>query len=348
MNIKGNISLLKYKYITLPMVTLCMLVSLTGCSSHPHFKNSGEAIKACNKELAELREKKSASMQQLSKDTKKWLEIQDSTFSVFARDSVVKLHSPIAMAYFVISDSIRIEISRLAMSQERTLKDVMYFRLNTSKEKDKVSKSKEYKKALEFYEKLDKENLYPNLPKTLNEYDNLLRNVKPFKTDNDIISFIEKEDVCFRSLLAFLTEVPQEQMQYLTVRTSKIFESLYSIVGKNSDSMNDRIMLYLTMRFNRRIIQNAYTCRDGILKNVKLNQQQKADYRWMLIQPYLTLDSYAVATMTKEQTKSLITLSEELPSLLSRLDDKKSTKESQKNLEKVLATYFLKQYLTTL
>ena len=71
-----------------------------------------------------------------------------------------------------------------------------------------------------------------------------------------------------------LSNVPVHDMQQLTEKTSRLFERLYSSVGRKSDEVNDRTMLYLTMRFNRRIMQNAIACREDILNNKKLNQQQ--------------------------------------------------------------------------
>ena len=62
---------------------------------------------------------------------------------------------------------------------------------------------------------------------------------------------------CFRSLMMHLSEVSNDHLQQLTDATSKVYDGLYDSVGNKADDVNDRTMLYLTMRYNRRIIQNA-------------------------------------------------------------------------------------------
>ena len=143
-----------------------------------------------------------------------------------------------------------------------------------------------------------------------------------------------------------LSNVPTNEMQQLTQKTTRLFDRLYSSVGQKEDEVNDRTMLYLTMRFNRRIMQNAIACREDILNNKKLDQEQRISYRWMLIQPYVSLDSYSTATLTKKQRKELMELSKELPVLLNRLDEKRKTKEEENKLLTTLADYFLKSYIS--
>lgn len=144
-----------------------------------------------------------------------------------------------------------------------------------------------------------------------------------------------------------LSNVPVHDMQQLTEKTSRLFERLYSSVGRKSDEVNDRTMLYLTMRFNRRIMQNAIACREDILNNKKLNQQQRVSYRWMLIQPYVSIDEYSTAALTEKQREELMIISKELPTLLNRLDNQKKTKEQEDKLVNTLSDYFLKSYISS-
>lgn len=84
-----------------------------------------------------------------------------------------------------------------------------------------------------------------------------------------------------------LNEVDTETLQKLTMGTTRVFDGLYSSVGAQVDDVNDRTMLYLSMRFNRRIIQNALACKEDILSRRRLGNTQQANYRWMLIQPFM-------------------------------------------------------------
>ncbi|WP_268581507.1 hypothetical protein, partial [Escherichia coli] len=118
-----------------------------------------------------------------------------------------------------------------------------YLKLNTATARKKIEKSDVYKEALDFYDKLDKQDTYPNLTKTLIVYSALLHNAKPFKHESELLGFISEEDRCFRSLMKFLSQVSNEQLQQLTDATASIFDGLYSSVGRKVDDVNDRTML---------------------------------------------------------------------------------------------------------
>ena len=147
--------------------------------------------------------------------------------------------------------------------------------------------------------------------------------------------------------LRYLSKVSNSDLQNLTNATTAIFDDLYSSVGNKSDDVNDRTMLYLTMRFNRRIIQNAMACRNDIINNQRLDRDQRANYKWMLIQPFMAIDDYSTAVLTDEQRETLIKLTDELPALLGKLDVQKKSDNEQIKLTNVLANYFLKSYLST-
>lgn len=329
------------------IVSMLLLVLISSCKQHPSFKSSEEALAACNSELKSLRSKQDCSIEDLAKITKTWLEIQDSSFAAFSRDSAATLHSRVALAYFTMADSMRYEIARLAFSKDRSLKDVMYLNLNTAKEEEKVKKSDTWKDAVTFYNNLDEVPLYSDIDQTTKAYYQVLFGAKEFKTENQLKEYIADEDRCFRSLMRYLNAMPQGRLQDLTDKTAKVFDNIYSNIGYKNNGGNKRAMLYLTMRFNRRIIQNALACQSDIENNIKLNNAQKANYRWMLIQPFLALDSYSVATLTNDQKKALLDLSSKLPDLLARTDEDQSSKEAQAKMIGILSNYFLKSFINS-
>ena len=118
------------------------------------------------------------------------------------------------------------------------------------------------------------------------------------------------------------------------------YDGLYDSVGNKADDVNDRTMLYLTMRYNRRIIQNAAACKEDIESGKKLDRIQRANYRWMLIQPFMAIDDYSTSALTKEQKKELLEISKYIPSLLSKLDLQKQSKEEEDKFTEVLSQYF--------
>ena len=320
--------------------------TLTSCEKHPAFKTSIEAIEACKKELDNLSSKTSVDTKELVKLTNEWIEIRDSSYSVFAKDPTMTIKSDKSYAYFMLSDSIRKKLEELAVSKDRTLEDVMYLKLNTAAERNKVSNSKTYQEAVDFYESLDDESIYTSLAKTLQEYDLLLKNTGILKKENQLLEFIKTEDRCYRSLMKNLSQVTQVQLEELTNRTARIISVLYANVGKKNNEANDKAMLYLTMRFNRRIVQNMVACREDIANEKKLNNTQRANYRWMLIQSYMGLDSYSIAALTEKQRKTMLNITKELPVLLTKLDGGKLTKETKNILSQTLSQYFLKTHMS--
>lgn len=320
--------------------------TLISCEKHPAFKTSIEAIEACKKELDNLSSKTSVDTKELVNLTNEWIEIRDSSYSVFAKDPTMTIKSDKSYAYFMLSDSIRKKLEELAISKDRTLEDVMYLKLNTAAERNKVSNSKTYQEAVDFYESLDDISIYTSLAKTLQEYDLLLKNTGILKKENQLLEFIKTEDRCYRSLMANLSQVTQTQLEKLTNRTARIISVLYANVGKKNNDANDKAMLYLTMRFNRRIVQNMVACREDIANEKKLNNTQRANYRWMLIQSYMGLDSYSIAALTEKQRKTMLNITKELPVLLTKLDGGKLTKETKNILSQTLSQYFLKTHMS--
>ncbi|MDU6555130.1 MAG: hypothetical protein E6507_09775 [Prevotella bivia] len=324
------------------------LLSLTACTNHPSYKNADEAINAGRDFLSGLHSKENASIRDLKKITNEWIQLRDSSYSAFARDTSITLRNPIAQAFFILSDSVRKEVKRLAFSQPRSLNDVMEYKLATSPETEIVQKSQTYKEAKDFFDSLDDVPTYISGAKTIHEYESFLANVKKLKTEADFINFIKDEDKCYRSLMLHLSEIPQQEMQLLTTKTSEILSNLYDIIGKKSDAINDRVMLYLTMRFNRRIVQNMVACKEDILNEKPLSVAQKNNYRWMLIQAFTNLDTYSIACLDKKQNKLLLEITESLPELLNRITVKKAQQEDDKKLSSILAQYFLKTQLNSI
>ena len=327
---------------------MTLMICFTSCDRHPSFSTSQEALEGCKEQLATLRGKKEVSIEELSKLTSSWLEVQDSAYSVFGKDSSLSLKSPMAVAYFLVSDSIRGEISRLAFSQPRSLRDVMYLKQHTAMQREKLQKDAIYQDAVKFYEKLDGYPLYPDLASTLSAYSKLLSSAKGFQQGDELMKFIAMEDKCFRSLMKYLSSVDTEQLRKLTAATTQVFDGLYSSVGNLTNDVNDRTMLYLSMRFNRRIIQNAQACHEDVKAGKRLNAVQRANYRWMLIQPFMAIDDYSAAVLTPSQAETLLSLSDELPKLLEKLDSKRKVPGKENSLTSVLADYFLKSYLSSI
>ena len=81
---------------------------------------------------------------------------------------------------------------------------------------------------------------------------------------------------------------------------------------------------------------------------MRLTEIQNANYRWMVIQPFFSIDNYAMALITPKQEKQLTGLAKVLPDLLCTLDGadpNEATPEEKAKLSSILVEYFMKSYL---
>ena len=227
--------------------------TLMSCSNKENryvFNNAQDAVTTCHQELAMLRPMTSANIEELAGLTANWIELQDSTMNVMMRDSTLRNDAVLTTDYFATADSIRAEIMRLALSEKRTMAEVVNLKINVSRKQGDLMQSGQMSEARKFY-----------------------------------------------------------------------------------------------LDFNKRIIQSAVDVRSQMAKrNGELTDQQRSNYRWLLIQPFLVMDNYGTAALTPQQEKLLVELAEQLPELLAALDGHTDQGDAEK-LTGVLSEYFLKSYL---
>lgn len=108
---------------------------LTACSDGNgmmSFRSSDEAISEYHGFLTNLRKDDKVSVQSLAKAISEWRVLNDSVVSCLARDTAGFSHSYPFAAYREIKDSIHIELCRMAMSRQRSYRDLLYLREQTS------------------------------------------------------------------------------------------------------------------------------------------------------------------------------------------------------------------------
>lgn len=228
------------------------------------------------------------------------------------------------------------------------MKDVLDFKLGTAVKKE-IRDTKEYKDAVAFYEKMDQEKVsFPDANTVCRNYISFLNKEKPFTNEAQLLEFIRHEDVFFQQLLHVIADVSQQDLQLITNKTTDLIDKLYKSTVQNLDNkINERVLIYLSMRYNRRILQNARKCYEDILHKVKLSEQMVANYRWMIIQPYMNIDSYAMSLVTDKQRGALIKIADRLPDLMAYLDNSsyKPTAAESEKLMQVMVDYFINSYI---
>ena len=312
------------------------------------FSSPLEALRACQSELSSIRTNKSLDIKILSEITAHWQQVQDSAYICLLRDSTIADNVDCNVVFFAVADTVREVIMERILAKPRTMDELMTFKALTTKGRKNVQKSDDFKKACRFYDKADKQPVIADIKTTIAEYKALLTQQKPIRSEKDLMVFIKAEDRCFRSLMKHLSKVPQEDLQMLTDRTAVLIDALYRHTSKNLGTKdNNRVMMILAMRINRRMIQNAQACVTDVIQRKKLTEQQAGNYRWMLIQPFMNIDGNAMSALTDEQYKQLGDIAKRLPQIMIRLDGiKDASHEEMVKLNQVLVNYLFKSYIS--
>mgnify|MGYP003369523724 FL=1 len=330
------------------LMALVVITMLSGCQKKGvRVKDVNGALAVCKSELTVLQSKSSASIDELVEYINLTEQMEDSIISFSMRDTAYAANQKMQDEVLNVSDSLRTEILRLAFSKPRSLSDVVFIKTNTANGAKKFIDEKSQKQADRFFAKLDNNATYKDLDKTLQEYDRILSDPNYMHIESREIfrDFLKKEDICFRSMLQFLPMVPQQKLQELTDQTARICNTFYG-TGKDSFASIDEIATYMTMRYNRRILQNAEVCRDQIMNGLKINPVIARNYRWMLMQPYFTIDEISMAALSSGQQQLMLDIAQDMPELYMKLDKcpSKANNDELQFLDNI-SVYLLKTHI---
>ena len=336
-------------FLLLTVIGLVALISSCKEKSTFRFETANEAITACHKELNEVKNLKKANVKQLAEIISTWMELQDSTLSIMMKDSTIKDDMKLTCDFFDVTDSIKSEIERLAWTEKRSITDVVKLKIQISEKNYKIRNLQEYARACDFYQSLDTKPIYPELKTTLTKYNALLDSTKTFKKERELYHFIAQEDQCFRSMMTFLQDVTQDELETISIKTSKLIDVQYRNVSTDiENTVNKRVLMYLSMRSNRRILQNAQQCISDVKKEVYLDDKQLSNYRWMIVQPFIAIDDYSTALLTEEQKRDIMNMATSLSETLAKMEGKdyaQTTQEENMKLDEVLSKFILDSFL---
>ncbi len=178
-------------WLTVALLTVTLLPSCSKPSTSRFlFHSPKEAIEACHSELTSLREIRTADIDKLTSVVNDWLILQDSVYNCLASDTTIQLNTNLTTYYYIIVDSIRDEIGRIARLQPRSLKDMTYLKIHTAKNREKTHSSKDFKNASELFGNMEGAGLYKDLNTTTEAYISLLETTDPFSKETDYINFV--------------------------------------------------------------------------------------------------------------------------------------------------------------
>lgn len=208
---------------------LCMASCATDKSKY-HFDSSKDALTSYHVYLSELQKKESLSSDDFVATISNWSELRDSVYTYISKDSAFYAHTYLSSEFYSLHDSIRTEMFRLAVGQDRTLKDVLRVKKSTSQYNNEEDIKTTFNSAKAFYASLDSLEVFKaDKGQTLVLYRKFFSGINDieFKKLNDLKSVIRTEDRLFRTFLTHINEYSDISLADITKGTERLCKSVY-------------------------------------------------------------------------------------------------------------------------
>lgn len=319
-----------YSKITSLMSAACAVAAFSflsaSCSQEntvPHFETSGEAVTAYREYLADVQKTKSMEWEDLAASLASWQELRDSVSAALRRDTVRQAHSYPEETFRTVHNSIAAEYQRLVLTTPRTYREVLYLKEQGMPAARREELQRQSEKLQPFFASLDTLPLYKDTPeKALERYDCFLSATleNGIADKRQFLDYLRNENVLFRSYLTRLPELAGTSMSGITEKTEKCCLLAIQSAGKPDFPIEEAVQ-YLTLRTNRRLLQNATACMKDIGHGRLKSPEQAQAYLWMMMQPLMGMDGERIALLTPEQREALYKLADNMPAAIGRLCD---------------------------
>jgi len=327
---------------------LCLFLSMYSCSgkSDYHFKDSDDALKQYRDFHHSITDEHQANAEKISDFICHWQELSDTVYNYIKKDPAFTAHTFLSSSFFGTSDSVRIELIRLASGC--SLSDVAHVKLHTSPYRDDIELDVTKKKAAAFFAALDKQTTYNkgNAREKIALYRDFLATTQEhgISSQKELLSFLETEDRHFRTFLSNIGDYTDVGLKDVTKMTEQICTDIFRTASEKQMATED-VMVYMSMRTCRRLLLNAQVC-GKLIKAGKIKSESQANaYLWMTLQPFLSMDAFAISMLTEEQQRQMMELAVAYPEISKRLADKGYADAGHLSQ---IPTQLLKLYIATL
>lgn len=306
---------------------LLMAALLLGCHSSPKDARTTaeEAMAAYNDFFLSLKSRKDAGTDEIISLTKEWRKLDAAVSFAMSSDTTNSTHAHANGNHIVLGDSIALQMAHLINSQKRSFADYLsVIRGLNDVEVDSLSQ-RLVGSVHQFYHYASTIPVYKGSGKeVIRKYNGLLESTlaKGLQTKKDVIGFLRQEDVAFRSFLLHLPSLSSGNtpLDCITRNTEEVMRGIIGLADKERPVFGkSEVVILLAMRNNRRLLQNAEACVDGLPRLRLTDNGQAAAYLWMILQPWISFDSFAYALMDGEQLRTMEKLAERMPSALAKL-----------------------------
>ena len=282
----------------------------------------GDALASYNELFTAIKSKKAVNVEELISLVQKWRELEAAVSATLENDTTAHADA----RHISLGDSIKIQMSRLIDSRTWSYSEylVVVRELNDI-EMDSVSQKLAVSVHLFYHDVGTAAPLKGSAKEVIAQYNRLLDGslAKGIRTKQDVIGFLRKEDVAFRSFLLHLPTLSTGNIP-LDGTTKKTGEIMHGIISLSADEHpvfdKSEIVILLAMRNNRRLLQNAEACLESLHRLHRTDNGQATAYQWMILQPWISLDGFAYALMNDEQIRTMEKLAEKTPKALAKLE----------------------------
>lgn len=305
---------------------LVSILYLSGCSSkeNHHFEDSDEAVHAYTDLLYQIRQYDTASTDLIVDLVCEWRTLSDSVFACINRDSIDNKNYHTKSAYNIINDSIILEFERLIDSSPRNFKDYYHVLNKLSSPALPEEVKNLVASAHHFFHSMDSDTILQlDKQHTILFYENMLDSAlsRNIRSKQDILHFLKSEDIAFRLFLCHLSSWGDISLDHIKVKTQAQIKSIFESTTRSQEIMSkSEIVILMTMRNNRRLLQNATTCVTDVHKLDFKDSNQATAYLWMLLQPWLSIDGFSYTLLSQEEKISLEKPAIEMPQAFSQLE----------------------------
>ncbi len=140
----------------------------------------------------------------------------------------------------------------------------------------------------------------------------LLRWQKQEFNNHDILrAFLKEEDYHYRSFLAHLYEYSSQDAATIIQGTEILLSRIFSDADRYSLD-GDEVIVFMSVRVNRRLIQNTDVCLSNLTYSPVQNQRQAAMAVSMLLNPYTNFNQLTLGMRTPGQYAQLMDRGEKI------------------------------------
>lgn len=302
-------------------VAVFTLASCGGESGKPYGEVRDTPAGIYREYLSELRTQDGLSFEGLTARLSQWQAVRDSVSAYIRRDTLWRSHTDTRKECLLLHDSVRMELSRLALSRPRTYKEVLALKERFSPYANDGELHRSAQEIRPFFVSLDSRKAYRGgKEQLLSAYRTLLSETrrKGIHSHGDLTGYIEKEDALFRAFLARLDDYNDMDLSDITRDTEKCCAEVFRAAGRQEITYKEA-MIYMALRTNRRVIQNVRACLDGVHRGEVATPRQAHAFIWMILQPYASLDGFCLALLSPGDKEALDRIAAETPGAFSAL-----------------------------